>query len=440
MFDWYRELSISDRRAFWGAYGGWGLDAMDVQIFSFLIPSLIAVLGITRGEIGLLGTSVLISSAIGGWLGGIMGDRFGRVRTMQITIAWYSLFTFLCGFATNFEQLLVFRVLQGIGFGGEWAVGAVLIGEIVKPRNRGKTVGCLGSAYAAGWGAAALLTTVVLAIFPPDVAWRWAFWLGLAPAVLVFFVRSFVTEPDIFEQAKAAQATGHKVGMMEIFKPPLLSRTLLACLLSIGLQGSVVTILTWLPTFLKTERGLSNSTSGTYIAVVTAGAFFGYIANGYLSDLWTRRYCFLAFCGASYVFIILYAYLPMSDSAMLWLGFPLGFVALGNFGSLAPFLTELFPTELRATGQGFSNSLGRAIGGLFVAIVGYLSAHIALIEAIGGMALIGYGLAALAALLLPETRGLVLSSLTMPASTGAVLANGDRSSLDSIRPGTVSHV
>ena len=426
MFRWYRELSTADRRAFWGAYGGWGLDAMDVQIFSFLIPSLIATLRITRGEIGVLGTSVLISSAIGGWLGGILGDRFGRVRTMQITVIWYSLFTFLCGFATNFDQMLAFRVMQGIGFGGEWAAGAVLIGEIVKPQHRGKTLGCLGSAYATGWGAAALLTSLVLALAPPDIAWRWAFWLGLLPAVLVIFIRRFVTEPEIFEEAKAAQVSGHKVGSMEIFRSTLLRRTLLACLLSIGLQGSVVTILTWLPTFLKTERGLSNSVSGTYIAVVTAGAFFGYIANGYLSDMWSRRYCFITFCVASYVFIILYAYLPMSDVTMLWLGFPLGFVALGNFGSLAPFLTELFPTELRATGQGFSNSIGRAIGGLFVATVGYLSTRFTLIEAIGGMALVGYGLAALAALLLPETRGTVLASLTSASSpsTGRVL--GDR--------------
>ena len=438
MFNWYRDLSRSNRRAFWGAYGGWGLDAMDVQIFSFLIPSLIATLAITRGEIGLLGTSVLISSAIGGWLGGILSDRIGRVRTMQVTILWYSVFTFLCGFATNFEQMLVFRVLQGIGFGGEWAAGAVLVGEIVKPQHRGKTVGCLGSAYAAGWGAAALLTSVVLASFPAETAWRWAFWLGLSPAALVFFVRRFVTEPEIFEEAKAAaQASGDRVNNMAIFKAPLRGRTLLACLLSIGLQGAVVTILTWLPTFLKAERGLSNSMSGTYIAVVTAGAFFGYIANGYLSDLWGRRYCFLAFCGASYVFVVLYAYLPMSDTAMLWLGFPLGFVALGNFGSLAPWLTELFPTELRATGQGFSNSIGRAIGGLFVAIVGYLSAHILLIQAIGGMALIGYGLAALAAFLLPETRGSILTSLTGSAAAAAANPASDRP-LDSARLTTTS--
>jgi MFS family permease len=271
MFRWYRDLSTADRRAFWGAYGGWGLDAMDVQIFSFLIPSLIVALGITRGEIGVLGTSVLIASAIGGWLGGILGDRFGRVRTMQITVIWYSIFTFLCGFATNFDQMLAFRVLQGIGFGGEWAAGAVLIGEIVKPEHRGKTVGCLGSAYAAGWGAAALLTSLVLALVPSDMAWRWSFWLGLLPAVLVIFIRRFVTEPEIFQEAKAAQASGDRVGSTEIFKSPLLARTLLACLLSIGLQGSVVTILTWLPTFLKTERGLSNSASGASFAQSNCG-------------------------------------------------------------------------------------------------------------------------------------------------------------------------
>ncbi len=232
MFRWYRELSTADRRAFWGAYGGWGLDAMDVQIFSFLIPSLIATLRITRGEIGVLGTSVLISSAIGGWLGGILGDRFGRVRTMQITVIWYSLFTFLCGFATNFDQMLAFRVMQGIGFGGEWAAGAVLIGEIVKPQHRGKTSGCIWERLRDRLrGAAALLTSLVLALAPPDIAWRWAFWLGLLPAVLVIFIRRFVTEPEIFEEAKAAQVSGHKVGSMEIFRSTAQAYT--ACLLAI---------------------------------------------------------------------------------------------------------------------------------------------------------------------------------------------------------------
>jgi len=413
MLAWYTELSPGKRKAFWGAYAGWGLDAMDVQVFSFLVPSLIAAWGMTRTDAGLLGTSALIFSALGGWLGGILSDRVGRVRTMQITILWYSLFTLLSGFTRDFDQLLVARSLQGIGFGGEWAAGAVLVGEIVRPANRGKTVGCLGSSYALGWGVAAIMASLVLAFAPAAFAWRIVFWIGVTPALLVLFIRRFVEEPQVFQRAKSAEMIGRpRVSTLAIFQPPFFRRTALACVLSIGLQGAVVTLLTWLPTYLKMGRGLSVSAGGAYVAVVTAGAFFGYIINGYLSDNWGRRRCLIAFCAACYVVILAYTYIPLGNTAMLLLGFPLGFFALGNFGSLAPYLTELFPTEIRATGQGFSNSVGRCIGGGFVAAAGILSEHIPLGEAVGLLALGGYAIAAVAVILLPETNGSVLTSLT----------------------------
>lgn len=414
MTGWYTELSRDKKKAFWGAYAGWGLDAMDVQVFSFLVPSLIATWGITRTDAGLLGTSVLIFSAFGGWVGGILGDRIGRVRTMQITVLWYSLFTLLSGFTQDFNQLLVVRSLQGIGFGGEWAAGAVLVGEIAHPDNRGKMVGCLGSSYALGWGAAAILASLVLAFAPADIAWRVVFWLGVTPALLVLFIRRFVKEPEVFQRVKTTETTGGpSVSTLAIFRAPFLQRTILACVLSIGLQGAVVTILTWLPTYLKTGRGLSVSAAGAYVAVVTAGAFFGYIVNGYLSDRWGRRRCLIAFCAVCYVVILAYTYLPLGNTPMMLLGFALGFFALGNFGSLAPYLTELFPTEIRATGQGFSNSVGRCIGGGFVAAAGILSEHISLGEAIGLLALGGYSIAVVAVLLLPETNGSVLVSITV---------------------------
>jgi len=119
MFQWMRDLTATERRTMAGCFGGWSLDALDVQIYSFVIPTLLATWQISRGEAGLLGTVTLVVSAFGGWFAGALSDRYGRVRVLQITVLWYAVFTFLCGFAQNFEQLFALRALQGLGFGAE---------------------------------------------------------------------------------------------------------------------------------------------------------------------------------------------------------------------------------------------------------------------------------------------------------------------------------
>src|ERR1700757_168708 len=134
MFAWLYDLTARERRTMVACFGGWSLDALDVQIFSFVIPSLLGLWKISAGQAGELATITLLISAFGGWIAGAMADRFGRVRVLQVTIVWYAVFTFLCGFAQDFAQLFICRALQGFGFGGEWAAGAVLIGEVVHGR------------------------------------------------------------------------------------------------------------------------------------------------------------------------------------------------------------------------------------------------------------------------------------------------------------------
>src|SRR5258707_4226332 len=199
---WYSELDPGERRTFWACFGGWMLDAMDVQIFSFAIPAIIAAFTITNADAGLIGTVTLLTSAFGGWFAGALADRFGRVRTLQITILWFAFFTLLCGFAQNYTQLLVFRALMGFGFGGEWAAGAVLMGEVIRAQHRGKAVGGVQSGWAIGWAIAAILSTLLFTYLPQDTAWRALFWIGLFPAFLVFFVRRFVDDPPVFKAAK----------------------------------------------------------------------------------------------------------------------------------------------------------------------------------------------------------------------------------------------
>ena len=264
--NWYAGLAPNERRTFWACFGGWALDALDVQVFSFAIPAIMATFSITNVDAGLIGTVTLLTSAFGGWFAGMLADRFGRVRTLQITVVWFAVFTFLCGFAQTYHQLLVSRALMGFGFGGEWAAGAVLMGEVTHAQHRGKAVGMVQSGWSIGWAAAAVLSTALFSTLPQDTAWRVLFWVGLTPAIIVFFVRRLVDDPPVFKAARAKLAAGSiRQRPLEIFSPQILKTTILTCLLATGAQGGYYALFTWLPTYLKVERKLSIIGSSSYM-------------------------------------------------------------------------------------------------------------------------------------------------------------------------------
>jgi MFS family permease len=404
------DLTKTERRAFAACAGGWALDAMDVQLYSFVIPTLIAIWGITRAQAGALGTAALLVSAVGGWLAGWLADRYGRVRTLQVAIVWFAVFTFLSGLAQTFEQLFAARALMGLGFGGEWAAGAVLLGEVIRPEHRGKALGMMQAGWAVGWGTAALLYALFFSVLPQETAWRALFLVGIVPALLVFFVRRYVQEPAVYVETRSQlAASGDRPSALEIFRPPLLRITVLGGLLGTGAQGGYSAVTTWLPTFLRTERKLSVLDSSGYLAVSIVGAFCGYLTGGFLADRIGRRLTFLVFAIGAGVVAVTYTMIPFGDAAMLVLGFPLGFFASGVFSAMGPFFTEHFPTRVRGVGQGFAYNVGRATGALFPALVGLLSAQMPLGQAIGLFAGIAYATMAVAAFLLPETRGKVLA-------------------------------
>jgi MFS family permease len=411
LFGWMAALTTQERRVCQACIGGWALDAMDVQMYSFVIPALIATWGITRGQAGMLGTAALVVSALGGWLAGWLADRYGRVRALQLAILWFAVFTFLSGVAQNYWQLFAARSLLGLGFGGEWAAGAVLLGEVIRPEHRGKALGVMHAGWAVGWGVAALLYALLFSFFAPAVAWRVMFLVGIAPAFLVFWVRRYVQEPPVYrESQKLLAAAGDRPSFFEIFRPPLLRVTVLGGLVGTGAQGGYSAVTTWLPTFLRTERGLSVLDSAGYLAVSIAGAFFGYLTAGYLADRIGRRYTFLTFAIGAGLIAVTYTAIPFGNAAMLVLGFPLGFFASGVFSGLGPFFTEHFPTRVRGVGQGFAYNVGRALGAFFPAMVGSLSLRISLGHAIGVFAGTAYLVMAAAAFMLPETRGKALTA------------------------------
>src|SRR3974390_456070 len=335
---WIFDLTPDERSTLIATFGGWGLDGMDVMIYSFVIPTLIAAWNMTQAQAGLLGTVALLISSVGGWLAGLLADRYGRPRILQLTILWFALFTFLSGFTNSFWQLLVIRGLQGLGFGGEWAVGSVLMGEAIRAEYRGKAVGTVQGGWAVGWAVTAISYTVLFSVLPAATAWRAMFWIGILPALLVFYIRRNVPEPEVFHQTREREAAiGRGSRFLEIFSPAVLKITFLTALLATGVQGGYYAITTWLPTFLKTARGLSVLNTGGYLFVVIVGSFVGYMVSAWLADRLGRRRTLILYAVCSFVTVTAYTYLPISNQLMLVLGFPLGFFASRSFSPLGAF-------------------------------------------------------------------------------------------------------
>jgi MFS family permease len=405
---WLTTLDRNEKRTLAASFSGYAVDSFDYYTLPLVTPILIAMWGMSKTEVGVIGTATLVASALGGWLAGILADRYGRVRILQLTILVFAVFTFACGLAQTPEQLLIARTLQGLGFGGEWAVGSVLIAEMIRPAYRGKAVGLVQSSWAVGWGVAVLVSMALFSFLPPEISWRVMFLLGLLPAVLIVFIRRSIRDPEIYVQTRAAIARGERSGnFLAIFKPGILGTTVLASLLFTGMQGGYYAIGVWLPTFLKNERHLTVLGSGGYQFMFIAGAFLGYLCGAYLSDRLGRRLAFILFAIGAGTLVYAYTLLPITDAMMLVLGFPLGFFMSGIFSGAGAFLAELFPNELRGSGQGFCYNFGRGIGATFPALVGVLSdrMQLSLGTSIGVCAAVAYAMVVVVALCLPETRG-----------------------------------
>lgn len=402
-FAWFRTLGPAGRRAFRGAFGGYGLDSYDFQVLPLSLVAITSYFSISKAEAGLLTTVTLVVSAVGGAIAGVMADRIGRVRTLVITILAYAVFTVLCGFAQNFQTLLAFRALQGLGFGGEWATGAILVAEYARSQYRGRAVAFIQSSWAVGWALSVLVYTTVFDLVSPGLAWRMLFWTGALPALLVLYIRRHVT--DAPEAATLRERASVRGSFNAIFRWDLGRTTLFASLLATGVQGGYYTLATWLPTYLKTGRGLTVVGTGGYLTFLISGAFIGYVTGGYLTDWLGRKKTIALFAALSAALILTYTHIPIgANGAVLVLGFPLGFCMSAIFSGFGSFLAELYPAAVRGSGQGFTYNFGRAAGAFFPTLVGLLAGS----WGIGGAMVfgaIGYGIAVLALLGLPETRG-----------------------------------
>lgn len=431
---WFSALSKPERRTFWGCFAGWSLDAFDVQLYSLAIPVLLSI-GFLTGtkQAGLIGTAALLSSALGGWAAGILSDRFGRVRMLQVTVLWFAVFTGLSGLAMNAEQLLLARTLMGFGFGGEWAAGAALMSETVRARYRGRAIGSVQSGWAIGWGVAVIASTLVYTFFADDIAWRVLFFLGVLPALLVVYLRRHIIEPEIRTAAAVTVGGGPApVGRgsaptadaqspnvpaapprngLAIFSSGMRKRTALCALLCIGAQGGYYSLTTFLPQFLASERNLKIYALGATLILIIAGAFCGYLFGAWLTDKVGRRPALILTAAAAFLIVIPMTGADLPVLAFTVLCFPLGFFSSAYFSGIGPVLSEQFPTLLRGSGMGFAYNFGRGIGALFPFLVGSLAATLSLGLSIAVFAGIAYAAMIVAALLLSETRGADLSDV-----------------------------
>jgi MFS family permease len=277
----------------------------------------------------------------------------------MITVAVYSLFTLLSGLASSYEMLLVFRVFHGIGFGGEWAVGAVLVAELVRPESRGRALGVIQSAWAVGWALAVIAYTIVFSLFGEEQAWRVLMVIGVLPALLIFYIRRHVEDPEVFSETKAKERRGDREAVehhatelprRQIFRGDLVRTTIAASVLATGIQGGYYAMFTWIPTYLKEERDLTVIGTSGYLAVAIAGAFLGYLTAGFVHDRLGRKKTFALFASLAGTSLVLYFAVPSgSNTALLFVGFPLGFFASGCFSGFGSYLSELFPTRARGT-------------------------------------------------------------------------------------------
>lgn len=399
-FAWYRSLPGAGRRAFAGAFAGYSLDAYDFQVLPLTLTAIAAYFHLTKGQSGLLTTVTLVVSAVGGVLAGVLIDRIGRTRTLMITVGTYALFTALCGFASSYPMLLTFRALQGLGFGGEWAAGAVLVAEYASARFRGRTVAFVQASWAVGWAAAVVVATLSLDHLSHGLAWRVVFWTGALPGLALLYIRRRVTDAPARTTERAA-----RVPLRHIFGPGTRRITLFATLMATGVQGGYYTIATWLPTYLKTERHLTTVGTGSYLSLLIGGAFAGYLCGGYLSDLLGRRKAIGLFGVLSGAILYSYIHIPANaNHVLLILGFPLGFCFSAIFSGFGAYLAELYPRTIRGTGQSFTYNVGRAVGAFFPTAVGFAAGS----GGLGGALVygtVGYALAVVALFGLPETRG-----------------------------------
>lgn len=354
------------------SWAGWLFDFYDLVLFSFLLVPMRQDLGLTDIQLSvLLGTS-LGATAVGGVVFGWLADRIGRKPVLSITILTFSLGTLLCGFATGLPSLLAFRILTGLGVGGEWATGQTLVAEAFPANMRARFAAVMQTGAPIGVGLAAIaggfVEPYLAAHFGAHLAWRMCFIGSAAPALLVVAVRRLMPESDVWVESRRGRtgATAGEDGFLAtLAKDPAIRRLfLLGLVLAVTDMSAYWFTYLWMPKYLYDQLGYSMVRSGAWILVAQAGGLLGYLSFGVIADWKGRRlaYTLYSFVWAAGLLSITWFWTTLSatPAAALACMFFIG-VGTGNFSGYGPIFSELFPTRIRNTAMGAAYNLARGV-------------------------------------------------------------------------------
>jgi MFS family permease len=363
-----KEITGQQWRALFAAHAGYMLDAMDVLLYVFAVNTLREQFHMNNAQAGFVSSVMLICSAIGGIVCGMLADRLGRTRMLVYTILLYSLASGGTATSNGYFSLLFWRGLVGLGLGGQWAAGAVLVAETWPEKHRAKAIGFMQSGWALGYLLAAGVTALVL----PTLGWRALFLTGLLPALAAIAIRRGVEEPEVW-----ARAVRVPMRISALFEGELLKRTVLATALTTSVLFAYWGLFTWMPGYLSAPKsaggaGLSVLKTSAWVVPMQIGAFLGYNSFGWIADRFGRRAAFVTYMLASAALVPLYG-TARSETTLLILGPFVGFFGSGYFSLFGAMLAELYPTAIRGTGQGFTYNFGRGLSALAPVTIGAMA-------------------------------------------------------------------
>ena len=385
-------------KALAGSVTGFSMDGFDMLILGFMLPAISSALALTSTQAGSLVTWTMLGAVVGGLIFGTMSDHLGRIRVLTWTILIFAVFTGLCALARGYWDLVAYRTVAGIGLGGEFGIGMALAAEAWPASKRARAT----SYVMLGWHAGVLLAAFVTAILLPVIGWRGMFLLGILPAIVAFFVRRTLHEPEIFVE-KHATKWEHSFGLL--VKDGKTCRTTLGIAILCAVQNfAYYGIMVWMPSYLGKSLGFSLTKSGLWTATTVLGMASGTWVCGQLADRIGRKPIFILFQAGALLMVVLYSRIT-EPNTLLWVGAVMGLFVNGTNGAIFALMSEAYPTVARATAQNVLWNLARAVGALGPLAIGALAAKYSFQAAIGFLASI-YMLDIIATLsLIPELKG-----------------------------------
>ncbi len=386
------------------SWAGWVFDFYDLILYTFLLIPIGQELHLNHIELSYILGASLAATALGGVIFGILSDRFGRKKILQWTILTYSIGTFLSGLAFNLPWLMFFRIITGLGVGGEWATGQTYIGETFPAKVRGR----YGAFMQTGAPVGVALASLIGGFVAPHLGWRMCFFVSVLPALLVVFIRKKLPESDLWVERKKQHPEKEEAKSYQIlFRAPYRKLFFLSLILAVFDMSAYWFTYSWLPGYLHEQRHFSMVKSALWLLVTQTGGFLGYFSFGFFADKWGRRptysvYSLIMSMGLIMITLfwdIIAVYPPLILSFMFLVGF-----GTGMFGGYGPLFTELFPTSIRSTAMGSAFNLARGIQFFTPVIIAIVARKFGLSG--------GISIAALFALLtglwiwtFPETKG-----------------------------------